>query len=62
VGTAFALQEGPGWMVCSTPEFGVPISNPGYPTDEKEIRRGVADGFKRSNYPAGFSRQMAAHW
>jgi hypothetical protein len=36
------------------------IGSPGYPTDEKEIRRRVAEDFKRSNYPAGFSRQMAA--
>ena len=36
------------------------IGSPGYPTDEKEIRRRVTEDFKRSNYPAGFSRQMAA--
>ena len=36
------------------------IGSPGYPTDEREIRRRVAEDLKRSNYPAGFSRQMAA--
>jgi pimeloyl-ACP methyl ester carboxylesterase len=36
------------------------IGSPGYPSDEKEIRRRVAEDFKRSNYPAGFSRQAAA--
>ncbi len=36
------------------------IGSPGYPTDEKEIRRRVTEDFKRSNYPAGFSRQAAA--
>jgi pimeloyl-ACP methyl ester carboxylesterase len=36
------------------------VGSPGYPTDEKEIRRRVVEDFKRSNYPAGFSRQAAA--
>ena len=36
------------------------IGSPGFPSDEKEIRRRVAEDFKRSNYPAGFSRQAAA--
>ncbi len=36
------------------------IGSPGYPTDEKEIRRRAAEDLKRSNYPAGFSRQAAA--
>ncbi|MGA7872042.1 MAG: hypothetical protein WCA22_14240 [Candidatus Binatus sp.] len=36
------------------------IGSPGYPTDEREIRRRVTEDFKRSNYPAGFSRQAAA--
>ena len=36
------------------------IGSPSYPADEKEIRRRVAEDFKRSNYPAGFPRQMAA--
>jgi pimeloyl-ACP methyl ester carboxylesterase len=36
------------------------IGSPGYPTDEKEIGRRAAEDFKRSNYPAGFSRQAAA--
>ena len=36
------------------------IGSTGFPFDEKEVRRRVTEDFKRSNYPAGFSRQMAA--
>ena len=57
------LNRPPAGDIEATIEFGVKafktIGSPGYP-DEKEIRRRVAEDFKRSNYPAGFSRQMAA--
>ncbi|HXW84053.1 MAG TPA: alpha/beta hydrolase [Candidatus Binataceae bacterium] len=36
------------------------IGSPGYPADEKILRQNIAADLKRSNYPAGFSRQMAA--
>ncbi len=61
---AVLLNRPPAGDVEATIEFGVKayktIGSPGYPTDEKEIRRRVTEDFKRSNYPAGFSRQMAA--
>ncbi|MGB3549854.1 MAG: alpha/beta hydrolase, partial [Candidatus Binatus sp.] len=61
---AVLLNRPPAGDVEATIEFGVKtyktIGSPGYPTDEKEIRRRVAEDFRRSNYPAGFSRQMAA--
>ncbi|HKN01804.1 MAG TPA: alpha/beta hydrolase [Candidatus Binataceae bacterium] len=61
---AVLLNRPPAGDVEATIEFGVKaystIGSPGYPTDEKEIRRRVAEDFKRSNYPAGFTRQMAA--
>ena len=61
---AVLLNRPPAGDVEATIEFGVKayktIGSPGYPADEKEIRRRVAEDFKRSNYPAGFSRQMAA--
>ena len=61
---AVLLNRPPAGDVEATIEAGVKayktIGSPGYPTDEKEIRRRVAEDFKRSNYPAGFSRQMAA--
>ena len=36
------------------------IGSPGYPADEKTLRANIETDLKRSNYPAGFSRQMAA--
>jgi pimeloyl-ACP methyl ester carboxylesterase len=61
---AVLFNRPPAGDVEATIEFGVKayktIGSPGYPTDEKEIRRRVTEDFKRSNYPAGFSRQMAA--
>jgi pimeloyl-ACP methyl ester carboxylesterase len=58
------LNRPPAGDLEATIEAGVKaaktIGSPGYPTDEKEIRRRVAEDFKRSNYPAGFSRQAAA--
>jgi len=61
---AVLLNRPPAGDLEATIEFGVKalktIGSPGYPTDEKEMRRRVAEDFKRSNYPAGFSRQMAA--
>lgn len=61
---AVLLNRPPAGDVEATIDAGVKayktIGSPGYPTDENEIRRRVAEDFKRSNYPAGFSRQMAA--
>ncbi len=61
---AVLLNRPPAGDVEATIEFGVKayktIGSPGYPADEREIRRRVAEDFKRSNYPAGFTRQMAA--
>jgi pimeloyl-ACP methyl ester carboxylesterase len=34
--------------------------SPGYPADEAEIRARFLDDYKRSNYPVGFTRQIAA--
>jgi pimeloyl-ACP methyl ester carboxylesterase len=36
------------------------IGSPSYPADEKTLRANVERDVKRSNYPAGFARQMAA--
>ena len=36
------------------------IGSPGYPADEKVLRENTAADLRRSNYPAGFVRQMAA--
>jgi pimeloyl-ACP methyl ester carboxylesterase len=61
---AVLLNRPPAGDVEATIEAGVKaaktIGSPGYPTDEKELRRRVSEDFKRSNYPAGYTRQMAA--
>jgi pimeloyl-ACP methyl ester carboxylesterase len=36
------------------------IGSPGFPADEERLRARVAADIERSNYPAGFARQMAA--
>ena len=36
------------------------IGSPGYPADDAELRERIISDFKRSNYPDGFWRQMAA--
>jgi pimeloyl-ACP methyl ester carboxylesterase len=36
------------------------IGSPAYPADEKTLRANAERDVKRSNYPAGFARQMAA--
>ncbi|HEY6417622.1 MAG TPA: alpha/beta hydrolase, partial [Candidatus Binataceae bacterium] len=36
------------------------IGSPGYPQDDAVLRNQIASDFKRSNYPEGFSRQIAA--
>ncbi len=61
---AVLLNRPPADDAEATIEHGVRVykamGSPAYPTDEKEIRRRVTEDFKRSNYPAGFSRQAAA--
>jgi pimeloyl-ACP methyl ester carboxylesterase len=36
------------------------IGSPGYPANDAELRERIISDFKRSNYPDGFGRQMAA--
>jgi pimeloyl-ACP methyl ester carboxylesterase len=36
------------------------IGSPGYPQDDAVLRNQIASDYKRSNYPDGFSRQIAA--
>ena len=36
------------------------IGSPAYPADEKTLRANIEADVKRSNYPAGFTRQIAA--
>ena len=36
------------------------IGSPAYPADEKTLRANIEADVKRSNYPAGFARQIAA--